>query len=122
MTTDRAARVVACLGLLASGCSFALDFGPEVLLPALDAGAAEASVVGASVDAGRDDTGRDDASADAGDCGMSSCRTDCRASEVACGARCVNLQDDNRNCGACGVSCGPGASHCCRGVCVARCE
>ncbi len=113
MTTDLAARVVACLGLLASGCSLALDFGPDVLLPALDAGAPASVAADADVDVG----------ADAEDCATSACRTtSCRAPEVECGTRCVDLQEDNRNCGACGASCGPGATRCCRGVCAARCE
>jgi len=109
---------VACLGLLASGCSLALDFGPDVLLPALDAGASTTLL---AADAGAD--AGIDASADAGDCSSSACRApSCRAPEVACGTRCVDLRDDNRNCGACGTSCDPGETRCCRGVCAARCE
>ncbi len=34
-----------------------------------------------------------------------------------CGARCVNLQTDNANCGACGTACGAGQS-CAAGACV----
>ncbi len=117
MKTDHAARLVVGLGLLASGCSFALDFGPDVLLAPLDAGAPDIAVtLDADSDAGTD------AESDAGDCTAGSCRTDCRAPEVACGTRCVDLQDDNRHCGACGVTCGPGMNHCCRGVCAERCQ
>jgi hypothetical protein len=49
---------------------------------------------------------------------LAACTTEvrCPAGQVACGAQCVSLQDDVQNCGACGLTCGPGAV-CGQGAC-----
>jgi hypothetical protein len=39
----------------------------------------------------------------------------CASGFTQCGSRCVNLEDDDRNCGACGVVCAPGP--CVEGQC-----
>lgn len=44
----------------------------------------------------------------------------CKASLSACADTCVDLSTDERNCGACGTSCGP-AQHCEAGSCVDGC-
>lgn len=139
---------VAAFGPLVGGCTLALDFSPGVLLPALDAGSADARP--ADVDA------RDRRSGDAGvgatedrpdeldacaadlridpeNCGR--CRrrcnpfetceagecvtgTGCRASQTSCRMQCVDLLTDPRHCGRCDSACGPGAPRCCGGVCT----
>ena len=50
------------------------------------------------------------------------CTEDCR-DRSCCGTSCVDLQNDNRNCGACGNDCTRGTigQSCCRGVCSSLC-
>ena len=45
-------------------------------------------------------------------------RCACPAGQTICGTRCVNLQDDERNCGACGRRCKKN-EQCCGGRCIA---
>lgn len=44
----------------------------------------------------------------------------CRASETACGGRCVDTSSDPNHCGTCGREC-PGYQACVDGTCVTRC-
>ena len=98
-----------------------------------DTGAADARRDTAVLDAPRDtgavdarrDTGVADAPRDTGaaDTPRDRCNGCCPGT-VACGATCVDLTSDPRNCGACGRACLPsetcGSSAC--GVCIAVCD
>ncbi len=52
-------------------------------------------------------------------CGSSTSR--CLAGSTSCGSTCVNLQEDQLNCGACGNACGAGLV-CSAGACAATCQ
>ncbi len=58
------------------------------------------------------------------DGGMDAGRTDgsggCEAPTELCGTRCVNVMNDGRNCGSCGMECAAG-SFCSSGVCSRTC-
>ena len=106
-----------------AGCSVALDFGPGVLLPSLDGGRADAAeaAVDAPADLGCGDApcGCERACTGATVCVAGECvRPRCEAPEVECGVMCADVRADARHCGACGVTCGPGAPRCCRGACT----
>src|SRR5262249_49070153 len=50
------------------------------------------------------------------------CALSCSGGLTACGGVCVDTKADDRNCGACGNSCGPVdgfSSRCCGGTCCA---
>lgn len=49
-------------------------------------------------------------------CKDGQCRS-CPAGQALCGSRCVNLQDDNNNCGACGTRC-DAELDCFKGLCA----
>ena len=69
----------------------------------------------ATVDAGQDaapDTTVPDMAPDAPPCG---------AGLTLCGARCVDLKNDNNNCGACGTRCLAG-QRCAAGLCEVTCQ
>ncbi len=55
---------------------------------------------------------------DAGQVCAGGCESACPAGLFACGGACVDLQNDARNCGACGQQCGD----CVGGSCVAACD
>jgi hypothetical protein len=144
-----ARRLLAAAAALA-GCTVALDFGPAALLPprdgSVDAAAfADAAAIEAGADVTAIEAGADVADASArcdadlassslhcgacnracegsARCAMGACRGNvCSGSLEPCGALCVDLRSDARNCGACAAECGAGTPRCCRGVCAARC-
>ena len=105
MKADGVARVMAGLGIVLSGCSLALNFGPEVLLPALDAGPRD----GSPSDAPGDGADRATSDADASpDCGATTCACapgtgDCDG--VATNGCETDLTTSDAHCGACQAAC-----------------
>lgn len=53
-------------------------------------------------------------------CGGSTPKADCMAGSTQCGGTCVNLQEDQLNCGACGLACDLGQV-CSAGQCLTSC-
>ena len=62
-----------------------------------------------------------DAGSGAGDGGDDGSQGTCATPRMACGGGCVDTTSDPANCGACGASCGSGAS-CCGGSCATSCS
>jgi len=113
---ERAAAAL-CL-LLLPGCTVALDFGPGVLLPALDAASLDAAALDApgSADSQAEaavDAPMADASCD-GRCVCAPGRGDCDG-DPANGCE-VDLLVTDRHCGTCGQACS-GTTRCSDGLC-----
>nr|MBK7070118.1 hypothetical protein [Deltaproteobacteria bacterium] len=110
----RAERVAAVLGLLfLPCCTVALDFGPGVLLPSLDAGVLDAAGgTDSQADAATDAPGAD-ARCD-GRCVCSPGRGDCDG-DPANGCE-VDLLVTDLHCGTCGQAC-TGTTRCSVGLC-----
>jgi len=110
-----AERVAAVLGLLLLPCcTVALDFGPGVLLPSIDAGALDAAGgADSQADAPMADAPMADASCD-GRCVCSPGRGDCDG-DPANGCE-TDLLATDLHCGTCGQACG-GTTRCSDGLC-----
>lgn len=111
----RAERVAAVLGmLLLPCCTVALDFGPGVLLPSLDAGVLDAAGgADSQADAATDDAPVADASCD-GRCVCAPGRGDCDG-DPANGCE-ADLLVTDLHCGTCGQACS-GTTRCSDGLC-----
>jgi len=70
------------------------------------------------LDAGQAGVGGVAGSGGSGGSGGGACSPACGQARECCGDRCVNLQNDPKNCGACGATCGDG-TYCGGGECIA---
>ncbi len=84
----------------------------------VDTSVADTAVADTAVVDGSGDTAVGDTStADGGDTGIVTCPPACETGRDCCDGECTNLQNDPRNCGACGTAC-PDGTYCTAGACV----